>query len=432
MRSRTVREGSVGLLILVGIGLVVGLAVWIRGMRFNRGGYQVIVQLENANQLTRGASVRFRGVEVGEVTNIIPAANGVDLQVQIADANLRIPREVRVESNQSGLIGEASLDFFPTAALPPDGQATDPLSPECDSQIVLCNNDRVSGETGANIEELIKSTARAAELLSDPEFFANVNQVTLSASEAAQGIAEASRELSEISKSLQQELQMLTATTNQTADQISLTAAQLEQLLANVDRLVNENRGNLNRILVNLGETSGQLNQLLLTVSPTLEQLNASVTATDVQQLVENLETLTANAAEASTNLRDASQAFGDPNNLLVLQQTLDSARVTFENAEKITSDLDELTGNPEFRSNLRDLVNGLSQLVSSTQQLEQQLEFAQVLQSVDSLMLDESSTIPSLELYLEHDAGKSQSNQDHKHTERQTSQQREETKVNR
>jgi len=62
----------------------------------------------------------------------------------------------------------------------------------------------------------------------------------------------------------------------------------------------------------------------------------------------------------------------------LVLQQTLDSARVTFANAQKITSDLDELTGDPEFRQNVREIVDGLSGLVSSTQQLEQQVQVAE------------------------------------------------------
>jgi len=44
---------------------------------------------------------------------------------------------------------------------------------------------------------------------------------------------------------------------------------------------------------------------------------------------------------------------------------------VTFANAQKISSDLDELTGDPKFRSNIRNLVNGLSGLVSSGSMLE-------------------------------------------------------------
>ena len=67
----------------------------------------------------------------------------------------------------------------------------------------------------------------------------------------------------------------------------------------------------------------------------------------------------------------------------MALQQTLDSARVTFQNAQKITSDLDELTGDPSFRDSIRELIEGLSGLVSSTQQVEQQVQVANTLDSV-------------------------------------------------
>jgi hypothetical protein len=91
--------------------------------------------------------------------------------------------------------------------------------------------------------------------------------------------------------------------------------------------------------------------------------------------LLGNLETLSTNAATASANLRDISTALNSPTNVLVLQQTLDSARATFENAQKITADLDELTGDPAFRNNVKQLVNGLGNLVSSTEQLQQQVQ---------------------------------------------------------
>jgi phospholipid/cholesterol/gamma-HCH transport system substrate-binding protein len=50
---------------------------------------------------------------------------------------------------------------------------------------------------------------------------------------------------------------------------------------------------------------------------------------------------------------------------------------------KKITSDLDELTGDPAFRQNLLRLVNGLSGLVSSTKQVQQQVQVATTLDSL-------------------------------------------------
>jgi phospholipid/cholesterol/gamma-HCH transport system substrate-binding protein len=90
-----------------------------------------------------------------------------------------------------------------------------------------------------------------------------------------------------------------------------------------------------------------------------------------------------ANAAEMSENLRDVSKSISDPQVILTVQKTLDSARVTFENAQKITSDVEELTGDSTLRNNVRKLVNGLSNLVSFTNQFEQQLYTAQLMESV-------------------------------------------------
>jgi phospholipid/cholesterol/gamma-HCH transport system substrate-binding protein len=53
------------------------------------------------------------------------------------------------------------------------------------------------------------------------------------------------------------------------------------------------------------------------------------------------------------------------------LRETLDSARATFANAKKITADLDELTGDPKLRSNIRNLINGLGGLLSTAPNLD-------------------------------------------------------------
>jgi phospholipid/cholesterol/gamma-HCH transport system substrate-binding protein len=58
-----------------------------------------------------------------------------------------------------------------------------------------------------------------------------------------------------------------------------------------------------------------------------------------------------------------------------MLQQTVNSARSTLQNLEKITSDLDELTGDPQFRSSLRVIITALGQFLATTQQLEEQVQ---------------------------------------------------------
>ncbi|MEL6780406.1 MAG: hypothetical protein AAFO06_24520 [Cyanobacteria bacterium J06597_16] len=68
------------------------------------------------------------------------------------------------------------------------------------------------------------------------------------------------------------------------------------------------------------------------------------------------------------------------PANLVLLQQTLESAREALASAQKVMADVDEITGDPQVRNQLRNLINGLGELVSSTQSLEQQSEVARAL----------------------------------------------------
>jgi len=152
----------------------------------------------------------------------------------------------------------------------------------------------------------------------------------------------------------------------QAANQITLTANQVNSLVAT-------NRGSLVSTLNNINQSSQELRVAVSSLSPTINRINQG-------QLLNNLEVLSANAAQASGNLRDLSSQVNNPATLLLLQQTLDSARATFQNVQKITSDVDDLTGDPAFRNNIRKLFNGLGGLLGSTEQLRQQVKVAETL----------------------------------------------------
>ena len=386
MRSRTVREGSVGLLILLGIGILGGAILWLRGVQFNQRSYKATVSFTNVGGIQEGATVRYRGVDIGSVVAIKPGANGVEVDLEISPADIIIPRNAVIEANQSGLISEVSIDITPQVQIAPELVVAKPLDENCDRNLIICDGSRLQGQVGVSIDALIRSSTNFASIYGNPKLYANLNNAVNNAAVAAAGVTELTRELEVLSKSTRQQLGTFSSaatsvqqaaneissssskTINQfgtTADRLNATTANVDRLVNNVDSLVTTNRSTLVTTLNNLNTASEQLQTTFSRLSPTLNRFNEG-------QLIQNLETLSANAAEASTNLRNASVALNDPSNILVLQQTLDSARVTFANAQKITSDLDELTGDPQFRQNVREIVDGLSGLVSSTQQLEQ------------------------------------------------------------
>jgi phospholipid/cholesterol/gamma-HCH transport system substrate-binding protein len=424
MRSRTVREGSVGLLILLGLSLFGGLVLWLRGFSPGNRKFTAFAVFGDVAGIQTGATVRYRGVNVGKVAAITPGANGVELKMDISPADLLIPRNVVVEASQSGLIGETYIDIVPLKPIPPGLEIAKPLTPQCKTQqIIVCDQTRLpQGQLGVSTDELIRTTTRLATIYTDPAFVSNLNAAIKNTAVAAGEIATLSRNFSSLSGSLKQELKSFSGAANSvsnaanqtsyqvglltnrfgntankfegTANELSRTAAQFNQLGQSVNSLVVENRSTLVSTLNNLSQASEQLRGSVGGLKPTLVQVTSTFQKINSEKLLRNLETLSdnaaqasANAAQASANLRDLSTNLNDPKNRLVLQQTLDSARATFENTQKITSDLDDLTGDPAFRSNLKNLVNGLGKLVSSTEQLQQQVEMAQVLEPVsDSL----------------------------------------------
>ncbi|MDF5707813.1 MAG: MlaD family protein [Nostoc sp. S4] len=401
--GRTLREGSVGLLLLAGLGVFGIIFLWLSKFTIARGSYKAIVEFANAGGMQKGTPVRYRGFKVGSISQIRPGANAIDVEIEILQKNLIIPRNVVIEANQSGLISESVIDITPKATLPTEVAIAKPLDKNCDSSLIVCNGSRLKGQLGISVDELIRSSTELTNVYKDPKFSKNVNGVLEATTVAANSFTDLSQDLKGLSKSLQQQLNTFSATANsvqratnqlnvsatETVNKFGTTATQANRLLNNLDNLLTTNRSSLVSALNNITETSNQLRVTVSSLSPTVNRFTKG-------ELLNNLEALSNNAAQASANLRDASKTLSDPKNIVVLQQTLDSARVTFENTQKITSDLDELTGDPTFRQNLRQLVNGLSSLVSSTQQMQQQIQVATTLDSVKTAVSKPNKIIPT------------------------------------
>jgi phospholipid/cholesterol/gamma-HCH transport system substrate-binding protein len=380
-----VREGSVGLLILVGLGLIGGLVLWIRGFDPTKRAYRFTINFTNIAGMELGAPVRYRGVAVGKAVELTPGANVVTVEVEVRPATLSIPKDALIQVIQTGLIGETYVDITPKVALPTASVATNPLSTECDSSVVICNGDRLDGLSGVSFSELISSITRFTDLFSNPEIVGEIRTLTRNSADAADGVADLSREVTSLSQLVREELPLLSDATTGSVASVERAANTIALTTARVDELIMTNRSAIVSTLNNINQTSQDLQTLLGGLSPMLAE------GSDV---VNNLEALSVNAVEASNNLRNLSEAVGSPENLLLLQQTLDSARSTFQNAQKITSDLDELTGDPSFRNNVRDLINSLNNLVSSTQHLERRTQFAQMLDSADVALRSTQRTL--------------------------------------
>ncbi len=371
-----VREGSVGFLIVSGVAIFGGVLLWLRGLNPANRSFTITADFDKVNGVQPGSAVRYRGLSVGRITQIFPGPNGVEVKIDISPADLVIPKDSELTVNQVGLLGETVLDILPRKTLEVGDVSARPLDGSCDRALILCQNSRIRGALGISTDELLRATIRFADVYSSPQFTGNINRLTKTSSDAAAEIATLSKEVTGLVKSAKGELGTFSETAKSisgAAQSIGSTSDKVAITIDQVNDIVTTNRTTLVSTLDNLNVLSRDLRGTVTRLSPMLDRVTQG-------QLIQNLETLSANAAQASANFRDISGALNNPANMTLLQQTLDSARTTFENTQKITSDLDELTGDPKLRENLRRLINGLSGIVSSSQELEDQAQVAQVL----------------------------------------------------
>jgi phospholipid/cholesterol/gamma-HCH transport system substrate-binding protein len=298
---------------------------------------------------------------------------------------------VQIQTNLSGLLGETVVNIIPQKELTAEAELINPLSQECQKfQLILCNKERIKGENAA---DLISSLTRLSQVYSSPEFYNNINSAVSNAALAGKKVAILSDELSTFSKDIKKDINRIsktadafTNTANTTTQEISklssefsATSQQINLLVTNLNSVINDNKANFSMAIANVSDTTEQLSNLVGELEFTVTEVNSKLKETEVKEIVKNLE-------EFSENLKQISESLNQPTNLVTLQQTLDSARVTFENTAKITSDLDELTGNPEFRNNVKKLVDGLSNLLSYNESLQKQIELAKILESANEI----------------------------------------------
>lgn len=361
MQSRRVQESLVGLVILAGLGtLGVGL-LWLRGNLAGANSYTLEVELDTAPGLAVGTQVRYRGVQVGRVTAIGFDANAVQVSVRIN--NVLIPRSAVPEIRQSGFIGQAFLDFTPKERVPEIPEGVTAFAPKCQPEVVYCNGDRVTGVRTASLEDLVRAATRFTTALAESGLINNANTLILGATRV---VNRADQSLTKVTTALDS----FNALSNEARVELRNfgTASQAVTRAANqISEIVEVNRNTINSTLRNIDSAARELRTTLKALRPLTNQLEQG-------ELLANLDALIKNGAEAAANLNKVSGALSSPVVMLSIAQTLDAARATFINAQKLTNDLLKLTSDSSFQSDLRRLIQILRRLLASSQALEQQL----------------------------------------------------------
>lgn len=151
-----------GLFLLVGTAMSVALVAWARGNALRTGTpYLATIEFPLACGITIGTPLRIRGVQVGQVLNVKPSLERVDVLVEVNDVGTVIPRNSIVEANQSGLIAEPLVDITPQVPIPTYKAL--PNEPGCQAEgAIVCHNGHIQGRQGVALDDLVYIMTRLA------------------------------------------------------------------------------------------------------------------------------------------------------------------------------------------------------------------------------------------------------------------------------
>lgn len=413
------RLRKVLLLSLGGLGLSIVSILWLK-QSWNSGSFRAVLALPAAHGIEVGTPLTYRGVEVGRVIDLNPEPQSVKVAVKIWPADRRIPSQSSIRPTT--VKGKTVLDITPTTPFSLNQVRAKPTDPKCDPNLIICSSEKTVSKKSKfinpfrslrSIEVNIEDMERSVEDVNTgvQNVYSGLENTNTSVKNIEAGVqdiravakpAEIERTLISLQKATREvsQLSEKVGTLSDTANRLLLeversgsinrlntTLSAVTSLAEQVQSFLALNQNNLTTTLTHIGEASQQLTSSLhqLEKIGTRVEQSKLLDALDSSNLLENLETISVNAAEISANLRNASVQLNDPETILKIQKILDSARSVFENLNKITSDVDELTGNPKLRQELLRIIEGLSSLLSSTQLLEEQVNYAQKLTQISA-----------------------------------------------
>ena len=114
----------------------------------------------------------MRGVSIGYIESLQVNTNYVIVLAYIKSKYILIPKSSIVETNQTGLFNDTTIDIIPLKKISLfDLKKVDVFSKSCLNSNFLCNYHYIRGERGLNYDDLIRATTRISQRFDDPRFF---------------------------------------------------------------------------------------------------------------------------------------------------------------------------------------------------------------------------------------------------------------------
>ena len=196
---RSVRDAIVGFTVIGGVVAFVSTISWMRGIRLGAGDWALTASFADASGLAVRSPVTYRGILVGSVKAIRVTPTSVVADLEINNAELRLPLPVTATVASGSLLGgDAQVALVSTGASLGDRSA-DPTSSNCQPTLQLCHQASLEGVGAPSLSSVTDSLQT---LLSE----AKEARLVTSLAKSTQQIDETAREIEVLMVQLQNEL----------------------------------------------------------------------------------------------------------------------------------------------------------------------------------------------------------------------------------
>ena len=244
---RSVRDAIVGFTLIGGIVGFASTALWLRGVRLGASHWSLTARFNDAAGLAERSPVTYRGILVGSVRSIEVTAEAVVAELEINQADLRLPLPVTATVGSASLLGGSARVALVSSGTPLPPDAPLPQAPGCQPTLQLCSGGTVLGQ---EVPSLSTVTATMQELLAQvqderviPNVAASLEQIEATTKEFEALTVQLQDELAKAAPVIRN-LEAATAHVNniaasldnpQTVSELKQTAANAAQLTAKID-----------------------------------------------------------------------------------------------------------------------------------------------------------------------------------------------------
>ena len=243
---RSVRDAIVGFTLIGGIIGFASTALWLRGVRLGSSHWTLTARFSDAAGLAERSPVTYRGILVGSVRSIAVTPEAVVAELEINNADLRLPLPVTATVGSSSLLGGSAKVALISAGRPLEKDAPLPRAAGCRADLQLCDGSSVEGREAASLSTV---TETLQELLAQ----AQQERVIPHAAESLEQIDATAQEFEALTVQLQDEL----AKAAPVIRNLELATAHLNNIVASLDNP---------RTLSELQQTAANAAQLTATI----------------------------------------------------------------------------------------------------------------------------------------------------------------------